>query len=528
MKTVVCFLFLFNVMLSAFAQSANEQLSVNVKTENGMLQGVAESGIRTFKGVPYAEPPVGNLRWKEPQPLKKWEGIHKADHFGPRAMQKYIYDDMQFRSDGVSEDCLYLNIWTPSQNGREALPVLVYFYGGGLLAGDGSEFRYDGESMSRKGIIAITVNYRLGVFGFLSYPELSKESSYHASGNYGLMDQTAALRWIKKNIAAFGGDPDRITIAGESAGSFSVNAQMVTPLSGGLFSAAIGESGGIMGFRLIPSLSEAEKIGAKFVDKIGVKSLTELREMPADKLLELSMKPGIGEFPIDVDGYFFPESPAALYKAGKISKVPLLVGWNSQEGSWENILGDQLPTKENFINAVRKLYPSTADQILKVYVVNSDADVKQVATDLAGDRFIAYGTWRWAELQTKAGSQVYRYIFTQPRPGLRADINNASKKIIPNTGAVHSAEIEYALGNLPTNRVYDWQSDDYKVSSILQSYFLNFIIAKNPNGFGVPYWPVYQSWQKDPVMYIGKETYRGVDKGRERYLLFEKLGISSE
>jgi para-nitrobenzyl esterase len=527
MKPVTYILFLISLVHISYGQSANEQLSMIVKTENGLLQGEAESGIRTFKGVPYAQPPIGDLRWKEPQPVKNWEGIRKADHFGPRAMQKYIYSDMQFRSDGVNEDCLYLNIWTSSQNGRESLPVLVYFYGGGFMAGDGSEYRYDGESMCRKGIVSVTVNYRLGIFGFLSHPELTKESPHHASGNYGLMDQTAALRWVKKNIAAFGGDPEHITIAGESAGSFSVNAQMVTPLSLNLFSAAIGESGGIMGFRLIPSLSEAEKIGVTFAEKIGVKGLKDLRDMPADKLLELSMKPGMDHFPTNVDGYFFPESPEALYKEGKIAKVPLLVGWNSAEGNWQNILGGRAPTKENYIKAVRNLYPSTADQILKVYTVNTDADVKTIATDLASDRFIAYGTWRWAELQTKAGSQVYRYIFTQPRPGLRVDINDSSKKISPNTGAVHSAEIEYALGNLPTNRVYDWQADDYKVSSVMQAYFFNFISARNPNGLGVPYWPVYQSWQKDPIMYIGNKTFRSADKGRDRYLLWEKLAVTS-
>ncbi len=246
-----------------------------VKTANGLLQGIEVSGISEYKGIPFAQPPVGDLRWKEPQPVKNWEGIRKAEKFGPRAMQLPIYSDMNFRSDGVSEDCLYLNIWTPAKTGKEELPVLVYFYGGGFHAGDGSEYRYDGESMARRGIVSVTVNYRLGVFGFLAHPGLSKESSHHASGNYGLMDQVEALRWVKKNIAAFGGNPDHITIAGESAGSFSVSAQVISPLPRNLFTAAIGESGSLLNFKPLTTLKEAERIGTAFSDSMGAHSIKE-------------------------------------------------------------------------------------------------------------------------------------------------------------------------------------------------------------------------------------------------------------
>ena len=224
--------FLFLLLVTFISSVSIAQLNgeaPRVKVANGTLEGVNESGIKTFKGVPFAAPPVGELRWKEPQPVKDWTGVRKADKFGPRAMQLPVFGDMNFRSDGMNEDCLYLNIWTPSKTGGEKLPVLVYFYGGGFMAGDGSELRYDGESMARKGIVTVTVNYRLGIFGFLSHPELTKESPHHASGNYGLLDQSAALQWVQKNIAAFGGDPKKITIAGESAGSFSVSAQMATP-----------------------------------------------------------------------------------------------------------------------------------------------------------------------------------------------------------------------------------------------------------------------------------------------------------
>ena len=235
-------------VLLASALAASAWGAEQVKTANGVVEGVTEkSGIRAFRGIPFAAPPVGDLRWKPPQPVKNWEGVRQADKFGPRAMQRPIFGDMNFRSDGMSEDCLYLNVWTPAKSGDERLPVLVYFYGGGFMAGDGSEPRYDGASMARKGIVAVTVNYRLGVFGFLAHPELTGESPHHASGNYGLLDQNAALRWVRRNIAAFGGDPDKVTIAGESAGSVSVSAQMASPLSKDLIAGAIGESGSLMG-----------------------------------------------------------------------------------------------------------------------------------------------------------------------------------------------------------------------------------------------------------------------------------------
>ncbi len=500
-----------------------------VKTANGILQGTELSGISMFKGVPYAQPPVGDLRWKEPQQVKNWEGVRKADHFSPRAMQLPIYSDMNFRSDGISEDCLYLNIWTPSKTGNEGLPVLVYFYGGGFIAGDGSEFRYDGENIARHGIVAVTVNYRLGVFGFLAHPDLTKESPHHASGNYGLLDQTEALRWVHKNIAAFGGDPDKITIAGESAGSFSVNAQVISPLARNLFSAAIGESGSLLDLNPTTSLSDAEKIGVQFSTTLGVHSIKELRALPAEQILQATSKQGAGDFPVDVDGYFFPLSPIAIYKGANIARVPLLVGWNSGESGWQSILGNDEPTKENYIKAIKRLYPGEYEQILKLYAVNADADVQDVASALGGDRFIAYGTWRWADLHAKMNLPVYRYYFTKARPGLRSEMNKTTSSSTgqiekPGTfnGASHSTEIEYALGNLPTNRVYDWQPEDFLVSSIMQAYFVNFIKTKNPNGISLPEWPLYQSWQKDPIQIIGVETHREQEKNRDRYLYFEK------
>ena len=531
-------LFCFSlVTIISFGQLTSDGSLPTVKTANGILQGTQISGISMFKGIPFAQPPVGELRWKEPQPVKNWEGTLRADHFSARPMQLPIYSDMNFRSPGISEDCLYLNIWTPAKNGNEQLPVLVFFYGGGMKAGDASEYRYDGESMARKGIVAVTVNYRLGVFGFLAHPELSQESAFHGSGNYGLMDQTEALRWLHKNVAAFVGNLDNITIVGVFVGSSSVCAQTVSTLARNLFAGAIGESGSILKMNSVIKLKEAEQIGLAFSKKVAANSLKELRAMPAEQILNATAKPAPDDFPLDIDGYFFPESPVTLYKTGRVAKVPVIIGWNSEESNWKSILGDAEPTKENYTNAVKKLYPTNTDEILKLYAVNSDSDVIVVATSLASDRTNAFGSWRWVDLHTKTNSPVYRYFFTKARPGLMADINKSPRKDPSDgeataknfsglgffQGAVHSAEIEYALGNLPSNRVYDWQPSDYMVSAIMQEYFVNFIRTKNPNGTGLPYWPLYQSWQKDPIMFIGYDTHRAPDKTRERYLYFDKI-----
>jgi para-nitrobenzyl esterase len=531
MKSIVLLVCFAWMSPTLFAQLHSDLGLLKVKTINGMLQGTEVSGITIFKGVPYAEPPVGNLRWREPQPVKNWEGTKNANHFSAKAMQLPIYSDMMFRTDSMSEDCLYLNIWTPSKTGKESMPVLVYFYGGGFSAGDGSELRYDGESMARKGIVAVTVNYRLGVFGFLAHPDLTKESAHHASGNYGLMDQAEALRWVHKNIEAFGGDPDNVTIAGESAGSISVSAQVISPLPRNLFAGAIAESGSVLGMTPIATLKEAEQIGSQFGDSLHASSIQQLRSISAEQILQAAARPGHGRFWVDVDGYFFPESPIALYKTGRVAKVPLLVGWNSAEASWQWIFAGESPTVDAYIKVVKKLYPKNADDILKLYVVKNDSDVQRVATDLASDGFIAFSTWYWAELHAKTNSPVYRYFFTKARPGLRSEINKTSTGTLtpkPGTfeGATHSAEIEYALGNLSLNRVYDWQPGDFMVSDVMQHYFSNFIKTKNPNGAGLPYWPLYQTWQKDPIQFIGLQTRRTADGTRDRYLYLEKMSIA--
>ena len=460
------------LLLSSSLFALSSHAAPRATTATGVVEGVAEaSGVTSYKGLPYAAAPVGKLRWKAPQPAAKWKGVRKADHFGARCMQLPLFSDMVFRSDGVSEDCLFLNVWTPAKSPKEKLPVLVYFYGGGFAAGDGSEPRYDGESMAAKGVVTLTINYRLNVFGFLAHPELSKESPHHASGNYGLMDQAAALQWVKKNIAAFGGDPARVTIAGESAGSFSVSAQMINPQSKGLFAGAIGESGSLLGLMAPAPLAAAEQAGAGFAQNIGAPTLAELRALPAGQLLENLKKPGAW-FSATQDGYVIPRSPVAMYDAGEQTKVPLLAGWNSYEGHWKQILGEAEPTPENFTAALQKLYGDQAAAAQQAY----SGDVKQAATELASDRFIAYGTWKWIDSHARtSGKPTYRYYYTRPRPGQE--------------GAGHSVEIEYALGNLPLNKVYAWSTEDYALSAQMQDYFANFIKTGNPNGAGLPEWP---------------------------------------
>ena len=522
MKTsflLLCFLFLSSFL---FAQLNTDTVAPRVTVPNGVLEGINVSGIREFKGVPYAAPPVGMLRWREPQPVQNWTGVREASQFAARAMQLPIFSDMQFRSNGMSEDCLYLNVWTPAKSGNEHLPVLVYFYGGGFVGGDGSEYRYDGESMARRGIVAVTITYRLGLFGFFSHPELTKESPFHASGNEGLLDQYAALQWVQMNIASFGGDPKKVTIAGESAGSFAVSAQMASPLSKNLFAGAIGESGSLLGLNPTSTLADGEKAGVQFADSVHATSLAQLRAMPADQLLQATAKAGFSRFPVIVDGYFFPKAPADIFKAGEQAQVPLLVGWNSQESGFGGLLGNAAPTVVNYTQAVQKRFGDKANDILATYHANTDADVPLIATQLASDLFIGFSTWRWSDVQAQTSSKpVYRYLYARPRPQTRPDKSNL---VQPGAGgASHSAEIEYALGNLATNRVYDWQPEDAEVSNIMQAFFANFIATGNPNGLGVPAWTPVEKNKPAKVMYIDVNTKQITEPHRDQYLFLEKV-----
>ncbi|MBD2702716.1 carboxylesterase family protein [Spirosoma sp. BT702] len=537
MKTFVFLLLAVSQSVSlATAQSGN---APRVKTSQGTIEGVIEkNGVRSFKGIPFAAPPVGDLRWQPPQPAKAWSGVRKADKFGAMAMQRAVFGDMNFRSNGMSEDCLYLNVWTPAKTGNEKLPVLVYFYGGGYIAGDGSEPRYDGESMAQKGIVTLTVNYRLGPFGFMAHPELTKESPNKASGNYGLMDQSFALKWVQQNIAAFGGDPQKVTIAGESAGSSSVSAQMASPLSKNMIHAAIGESGSVLALQPLSTLSQAEEMGVNFAKMVGATSLATLRAMPPDQLLEATAKPETPRFRPIVDGYFLPKSPVEIFRAGEQAHVPLLAGWNSEEANAKAILGNDEPTPENYRKGVQKLFGEKAEGVLTLYPATNPEDVWPAATALAGDRMAGFSTWKWIDAHSKTGGKpVYRYYYTRPRPSMTPEMGNAvagtaggvirgaeaaAVKAPPARGAVHSAEIEYAMGNLATNKVFAWSPDDYKVSQQMQEYFANFIKTANPNGGNLPKWPTVNGDKGVQVMHIDVTSGARPEQNRERYLLLDQ------
>lgn len=513
---------------------ASAQEAPQVETGNGILEGINESGIKVFKGVPFAAPPVGNLRWAAPQPVQKWDGIRKADEFGPNPMQENVFGDMMFGTKKMSEDCLYLNIWTPAKTMDEKLPVFIYFNGGGLMAGSGSEPRYAGLSMARRGIVAITANYREGIFGFFAHPQLSKETSYKGSGNYGFLDQAAAIKWVKDNISAFGGDPDRITIMGESAGSMSVSALMASPLTRNLISQAMASSGSVLGSRPVLSLKEAEEAGVETTKRLGCKSIKDLRALSADELMKRAAVKSVPSY--NIDNYFFTEQPAETYAKGEQAQVPCLIGNNSSEMVPAYILQGKPATIENLKPIVEKAFNVSADKLLPMYGINTDADIMKLpGYQLAGDIFIAYATWKWMDVQQQTCSKpVYRYVFCRPRPdmviknkeaGLAGGVQDkkSDAPAAPNIpGAIHSADIEYEMGNLSTNNVFAWNANDYAVSDIFQSYYANFIKTGNPNGLGLPEWTPINGQAVAPVMQIDVNTYLKADPQMEnRYKLID-------
>lgn len=487
----------------------------------GKLAQVDGVTLREFHAIPYAVPPLAALRWQPPQPLPPWHGTRLTQGFGPRCMQQPLFGDMVFRASGMSEDCLYLNVWTPAQwpasDATEKLPVLVYFYGGGFVAGDGSEPRYDGAAMATRGVVTVTVNYRLGVFGFLALPALAAESPEHAAGNYGLLDQVAALRWVQHNIAPFGGDPKRVTIAGESAGSIAVSALMASALSRGLFARAIGESGAMIAPIAPMPLAQAQQQGIEFADKAGAATLAALRALPATAVLQA----GDGlRFRPDLDGWLLREPPAATFARGAQAPVPLLLGANSQEGYYRDILHQQPPTPANYRGALQRLFGAQATRALALYPGNNEATIKRAATALAGDLFIAHSTWRWMDLHRRSGNApVYFYRFDQPRPAKRQPAAGEHA----DTGAVHSGEIEYALGNLDSNPVYAWTSADHAVSALMQGYFARFITTGNPNDDGLPDWPAVRESDGGLLrQIIAAHTHTEVDRSAARHAFLQE------
>ena len=522
-------------MVISIATSAQD--AVSVKTSYGILEGLDISGIKTFKGVPFAAPPTGDNRWREPQPLQPWQGIRECHDYAPDPMQEPIFGDMNFGADSISEDCLYLNIWTPAITMNEKLPVLIYFNGGGLMAGSGSEPRYAGMAMARRGMICVTANYREGIFGFFAHPELSKETAYKGSGNYGFLDQQAAIRWVHENISLFGGDPERITIAGESAGSMSVSALMASPLSRGLFAQAIGSSGSVIADKRVKSLAEAEKAGVDMMRRMGYKNVKEMRKVPAEVLMKQA---NVRNVPVyNIDNHFLTEQPFATYAAGRQMRVPLLVGGNSLEMSpaayfgYITMSGREI-TMEDIAKTASGMFGDNTDEMLSLYGITAPDDIyKQPGIDLCGDLFLAYSTWRWGNIHNAtSGQPVYRYLYSRERPkmmiegkvaGLAGGVKDKTEaeEVVENKipeihGAVHSADIEYAMGNLPTNRVYDWQPEDYMVSDIFMGYYANFVKTGNPNGIGLPQWLPLDNSDSPGFMVIDVKTRMEKDAGAER------------
>lgn len=538
MKKLVYLLGLF-LATQMPTEAQNNAFSVQTTVENGVIEGNydTKTGIQTYFGVPFAKPPVGELRWKAPQPADNWKGVKLTKQFSARPMQTVVFGDMNSRSNGVSEDCLYLNVWTPAKRNTKDLPVLVYFYGGGNVAGDASEPRYDGESMAKKGVVVVTCNYRLNIFGFLTHPELTAEAPYKASGNYGMLDQAAALKWVQKNIAAFGGDPKKVTIAGESAGSIGVSCQMASPLSRNLIAGAIGESGAGINPTMAPvPLAEGEKQGAEFLLKAGIKSIKELRGMSTREIYEIYNESRRFGFPIVIDNYFLTKTLPQVFAAKEQAQVPLLVGWNSAEIPGQAFMQGQPYKEENYVARVKKEYPTDFEEVLKLYPYGSEKEIELSATALAADRFISYSTWKWFDLHRNNSSQpVYRYLYSKLRPDLvdkslasglaggtvRADAN--APKPPKAVGAPHACEIEYAMGNLPLVKEYAWTADDFKVSDTMLNYFTNFVKTGNPNGDKLPNWKAAKAGESTPpVMILDVESRTESAKDDARYLFLDK------
>lgn len=506
------------LVLFLFNSCTHANVTLQVKTQSGIVEGFDQDGVKTFLGIPFAAAPVGDLRWKAPVPAEKWDGIRSACAFGDDPMQPTIYDDMIFRGAQKSEDCLYLNVWTTASCVKDALPVLIYFNGGGLMAGSGSEPRYDGTSLARKGVVTVTANYREGIFGFLAHPELTAESAYGGSGNYGFLDQVAAIQWVKENISAFGGDPSRITIAGESAGSFSVSLHMVSPLSKGLISGAILSSGAEVNPYKAVAQSDAETAGKATLEGKGLNSIADARALSADSLQALLPPAGMSN--VVIDSYFMTEQPDDVFTRGEQSQVPLLAGWNSKEGVPHQYLAGAPLTVENFKKAASFFFGEMTDEIMQAYGLLTDEDLAgQRGLDLPSDLFTGFPTWKVCDYQASTTDQpVYRYKFFRCRPGETYGIGEMD-------GAVHSADIEYAMGNLATNTAFKWTADDSTVSDLLIAYYANFCKTGNPNGEGLPEWtPINEKLDAAPVMHIDVKCSQVADPAIENgYRTLEKF-----
>ncbi len=428
-----CTLLIMIFLLTALILVQDAVCAEPVKIESGLIQGTVEDGLSVYRGIPYAAPPIGDLRWRAPLPAPKWDGVRAANEFGRACIQS---NPAIANLPAHSEDCLYLNVWTPARSGKDRLAVMFWIHGGGFIAGATAEQLYHGENLAKKGVVVVSIGYRLGAFGFLAHPALSAENERHVSGNYGLLDMIAALKWVQRNISAFGGDPGRVTIFGESAGGIAVSMLCASPLAKGLFHGAISQSGGSFGpirsgggpGENVQSLADAERAGEKWALKAGASSAADLRKLPPDKLM--TSMPGEGvAWPV-MDGWIIPDDQYRLYQAGKYNDTPILVGYNSDEGA----AFPAARTPEAYIESVRQRYGSFAERLLALYPAG-EGTLAKTARDLIRDTAFGWHTWTWARLQSKTGkSKAFLYYFDH-HPEYPADSPRAG------FGAAHSDEM---------------------------------------------------------------------------------------
>ena len=482
------------ILSLAFSRHGAASSSPVVRTASGLIQGVNEHGVRVYKGIPFAAPPVGKLRWRDPQPVAPWTGIRKARTFAPICPQ--MGDSLPGAPpERKSEDCLYLNVWTPITKPKADLPVMVWIYGGGWTNGSASIPNYWGDRLAKHGVIVVTIAYRVGALGFLSLPELSAESPHHTSGNYGLLDQIAALKWVHANIAGFGGDAHRVTIFGQSAGSMSVSILMCSPLAKGLFQRAIGESGGTFEPAKISSagagfyLSGAEADGAKAAASLGAKSVAQLRAMPANKVNDA------GNFHWIVDGYVLPAEPYKIFQAGKQNDVPLIVGTNADEGL---PLMDGVKTSAATFDAdVAKVFGPLPPALLAAYQPKTDAEAFAAFANLQRDLRFGWDMRTWARIESSTGHQpVFVYYFTRVPP-------YPAGSPYAHWGAGHWAEMRYVFDHLDLV-TWNWTPQDRRLAEAIGDYWTNFAKSGNPNGANLPVWLSYDR-QHERALELGDE-----------------------
>jgi para-nitrobenzyl esterase len=485
-----------------------------IEIETGRLAAAIAnaSGVRAYKGIPYAAPPVGPLRWHPTQPAAGWSGIRSTDKFGPNAPQRIVFADIDPFTVGVAEDCLYLNIWTPAEPGAgKELPVLFYIHGGGFAVGAGSEPRYEGARLAAKGIVVVTVNYRLNALGLLAHPALTAETG--SSGNFALLDLVAGLHWVKRNIVAFSGNPDAVTVSGESAGSMYVSLLMSSPLARGLFHRAIGQSGAQFPSpeRPILPLKEAEQLGQGFAGMLNAKSAADLRAAPLDAILDAH--PGVGFWPI-VDGHVIAETPAQVFARGNQADVPLLAGWTRDEGTNFTVMNWPI-AGDGYEKLLQILFQSRWKDVLALYPAGRKT--RQSAKALGGDLVIIHSTWAWIESHRATGkADIFRYRFDRA-PKVPATWFENDKA----PGAFHSCDIPYFMDTLDA-LPWHYDSADRQVAELTSTYAINFIKSGNPNGNGLPQWPSYREIKR-PVMHLDANTSVGFDEDRQRQELLAAL-----